>query len=58
MRLSRFGESFTKKSGILELMEDLGRAMAKMGDKEELKMLGGWRLDRKAFKNQCHFKFS
>jgi len=56
--LSRFGESFTKKSGILELMEDLGRAMAKMGDKEELKMLGGWRLDRKAFKNQCHFKFS
>jgi len=41
MRLSRFGESCTKKSGILELMEDLGRAMADRHRPTKLNMLGG-----------------
>ena len=38
MNLSTFGEKLTKKTGILELMEDLGKAMA---GKEHLYMLGG-----------------
>ncbi len=38
MQLSRFGEKFTAKSGILELMDDLGKAMA---GSEKKYMLGG-----------------
>jgi valine--pyruvate aminotransferase len=37
MNLSKFGEKFTRKAGITELMDDLGSAMAK-GD---MLMLGG-----------------
>lgn len=37
MNLSKFGEKFTRKAGITELMDDLGAAMAK-GD---MLMLGG-----------------
>ncbi|MGQ0595260.1 MAG: pyridoxal phosphate-dependent aminotransferase [Gammaproteobacteria bacterium] len=38
MHLSRFGQRFTQPSGIAELMEDLGRALAGGGD---TLMLGG-----------------
>lgn len=38
MKISAFGEKFTAKSGILELMDDLGKAVA--GD-EKVCMLGG-----------------
>lgn len=38
MRLSKFGKKFTGQSGILQLMDDLGNALA--GDEETL-MLGG-----------------
>jgi len=38
MKLSKFGQKFTRKSGILQLMHDLGHAMA--GD-EPMLMLGG-----------------
>jgi valine--pyruvate aminotransferase len=38
MRLSKFGEKFTARTGILELMDDLGRAMA---GQENICMLGG-----------------
>lgn len=38
MHLSRFGEKFSKKSGILQLMDDLGRAMA---TDSSVCMLGG-----------------
>ncbi len=38
MNLSQFGEKFTAESGILKLMDDLGKAMA--GD-SPMKMLGG-----------------
>lgn len=38
MKLSRFGEKFTAHSGILDLMDDLGRAMA---GSEKKYMLGG-----------------
>jgi valine--pyruvate aminotransferase len=38
MQFSRFGEKFTARTGILELMDDLGTAMA--GD-EDFYMLGG-----------------
>lgn len=43
MRLSSFGEKFTRKTGILELMEDLALASAGTGavDSEPLRMLGG-----------------
>ena len=37
MNLSKFGEKFTRKAGITQLMDDLGSAMAK-GD---MLMLGG-----------------
>jgi len=38
MRPTRFAERFSKKTGILELMDDLGRAMERGGD---MRMLGG-----------------
>jgi valine--pyruvate aminotransferase len=38
MKLSRFGEKYTTKTGILELMDDLGRAME---GRERICMLGG-----------------
>ena len=38
MKLSAFGEKFTSKSGILELMDDLGKAVA---GSEHVCMLGG-----------------
>ncbi len=38
MKLSQFGKRFTAKTGIMELMEDLGRAMNGNGD---ICMLGG-----------------
>ncbi len=38
MKLSQFGKRFTAKTGIMELMEDLGRAMNGSGD---ICMLGG-----------------
>ena len=38
MRLSKFGKKITKYSGILELMDDLGKAMS---GKEKMIMLGG-----------------
>ncbi|MBP9758252.1 valine--pyruvate transaminase [Candidatus Dojkabacteria bacterium] len=38
MKVSKFGEKFCKNSGILELMDDLGRALA--GDEKKY-MLGG-----------------
>jgi valine--pyruvate aminotransferase len=38
MKLSKFGEKFTRKSGILELMDDLGKAM---GGSDKKYMLGG-----------------
>lgn len=38
MRLSAFGEKFSAKSGILQLMEDLGNALAGSGD---MIMMGG-----------------
>jgi valine--pyruvate aminotransferase len=38
MILSAFGERFTQSSGILELMDDLGRAL---GGGEKMIMLGG-----------------
>lgn len=38
MRFSKFGEKFTKNSGILQLMDDLGRALS--SDKP-INMLGG-----------------
>ncbi|MDO4434233.1 MAG: valine--pyruvate transaminase [Alysiella sp.] len=38
MRFSKFGQKFTQKSGILQLMDDLGQALAQGGD---IKMLGG-----------------
>jgi len=38
MKLSSFGEKLTKKTGILELMDDLGRAM---NTEKHLLMLGG-----------------
>ena len=37
MKLSNFGEKLTNKSGILELMDDLGNALQKGG----MYMLGG-----------------
>ncbi len=37
MNLSKFGEKFTRKAGITQLMDDLGEAMAK----DEMLMLGG-----------------
>jgi len=40
MKLSQFGTKFTSRSGILQLMDDLGQAMAGDGDGEML-MLGG-----------------
>ncbi len=39
MKLSKFGEKFTSRSGILELMDDLGRAMAQSSP--DTCMLGG-----------------
>lgn len=39
MKLSKFGEKFTAKSGILELMDDLGSAVAAGG--KDMCMLGG-----------------
>ena len=39
MKYSKFGEKFTRQSGIGQLMEDLGKANAKTG--EDLCMLGG-----------------
>lgn len=43
MRLSSFGEKFNRKTGILELMEDLALASAGTGPEspEPLRMLGG-----------------
>ena len=38
MHLSKFGKKITKYSGILELMDDLGKAMS---GKEKMIMLGG-----------------
>ncbi len=38
MKLSKFGEKFTQKSGILQLMDDLGQALA---SDEPINMLGG-----------------
>ncbi len=38
MNLSLFGEKFARKSGILQLMDDLGKAMTSQG---ETRMLGG-----------------
>lgn len=38
MKLSNFGEKFTRKSGILELMEDLGSVLT---SDEKIYMLGG-----------------
>lgn len=38
-RLSHFGTKLTRQTGILELMHDLGEAMA--GDRGDIKMLGG-----------------
>ena len=38
MKLSAFGEKLTQKTGILELMDDLGRAMS---TEQHLMMLGG-----------------
>ncbi|MDA3956391.1 valine--pyruvate transaminase [Oceanispirochaeta sp.] len=38
MKLTSFGEKFTKKSGILELMDDLGNAVS---GKDRVCMLGG-----------------
>lgn len=38
MRLSLFGEKLTSKTGILQLMDDLGKAMS---GKEKMYMLGG-----------------
>ncbi|MCW7755109.1 valine--pyruvate transaminase [Desulfobotulus sp. H1] len=38
MRLSAFGEKFSSKSGILQLMDDLGNALAGGGD---IAMMGG-----------------
>jgi valine--pyruvate aminotransferase len=39
MKLSKFGQKFTRNSGILQLMDDLGHAMA--GDEPVLMMGGG-----------------
>lgn len=39
MKFSQFGEKFTEKSGILELMDDLGKAMASSSD--DMIMMGG-----------------
>jgi valine--pyruvate aminotransferase len=39
MKLSAFGEKFTARTGILDLMDDLGAAMARPS--KELHMLGG-----------------
>ena len=38
MNLSKFGEKFTKKAGILQLMDDLGNALSVNKD---ILMLGG-----------------
>ena len=38
MQLSKFGEKFTAKTGILQLMDDLGSALS---SGEEVLMLGG-----------------
>lgn len=38
MKFSNFGEKFTKNSGILQLMDDLGRALA---SDQPINMLGG-----------------
>lgn len=38
MKLSQFGEKLTSKTGILQLMDDLGKAMS---GKEKMYMLGG-----------------
>lgn len=38
MKFSAFGEKFTKKTGILQLMDDLGNALS---GKEKMLMLGG-----------------
>ena len=37
MNLSKFGEKFTRKAGIIQLMDDLGAAM----EKGDMLMLGG-----------------
>ena len=39
MKLSKFGEKFTRQAGILSLMDDLGRALA--SGNEDLIMMGG-----------------
>ena len=36
MQLSKFGKKITKYSGILELMDDLGKAMSKRDLAEEM----------------------
>jgi valine--pyruvate aminotransferase len=42
MKLSIFGQNLTNKSGILELMDDLGKAMScSPEEKAQIKMLGG-----------------
>ncbi len=42
MKLSQFGQNLTNKSGILELMDDLGKAMScSPEEKAKIKMLGG-----------------
>lgn len=38
MKFSNFGEKFTKNSGILQLMDDLGKALA---SDQPVNMLGG-----------------
>lgn len=38
MKFSKFGQKFTKKSGILQLMDDLGKALA---SDQPINMLGG-----------------
>ena len=38
MQFSRFGQKFTRQSGILQLMDDLGRALS---EGKPVNMLGG-----------------
>lgn len=43
MKLSKFGQKFTAKTGILELMDDLGKALGEIANNPDAKvnMLGG-----------------
>ena len=52
MQFSKFGEKFTKNSGILQLMDDLGNAL---NSEQPINMLGGGNPARIDTVNQTYW---